>query len=295
MSLPIAEVTVAVSPATVVESDASNLTYTFSRSGDTSSALTVDISLSGTATAADYTSNISLASEPVKAWTKQLGSSGNSLAYALTSGLDGSIYVSGTTFAALDGQSNSGGWDAFLTKYSADGTKVWTKLMGTSSADYARALTTGMDGSIYVSGYTGGALDGQTNSGNADAFLTKYSADGTKAWTKLLGTSSTDVARALTTGLDDSIYVSGYTNGALDGQTSSGNADAFLTKYFTDVTKAWTKLLGTSSDEYATALTTGSMAGSGIRVISTGSIDFVLWAMSLHQCAAESARLPLTK
>ena len=64
--------------------------------------------------------------------------------------------------------------------------KVWTKLLGTSGEDQANALTTGLDGSIYVSGTTYGALDGQTNSGSGDAFLTKYSADGTKAWTKLL-------------------------------------------------------------------------------------------------------------
>ncbi len=64
--------------------------------------------------------------------------------------------------------------------------KVWTKLLGTGSYDKADALTTGLDGSIYVSGITEGALDGQTNSGSWDAFLTKYSADGTKAWTRLL-------------------------------------------------------------------------------------------------------------
>ena len=129
-------------------------------------------------------------------------------------------------------------------KYSTDGTKTWTKLLGSSGFETALALTTGLDGSIYVSGGTSGALDGQTNSGGTayfdgptgsnggnDAFLTKYGADGTKAWTKLLGSSSTDVAFALTTGLDGSIYVSGVTEGALDGQTNSGGYDAFLTKY----------------------------------------------------------------
>ena len=151
---------------------------------------------------------------------------------ALTTGLDGSIYVSGHTGGALDGQTNSVGDDAFLTKYSADGTKAWTKLLGSSGNEYDRALTTRLDGSIYVSGYTSGALDGQTNSGNVDAFLTKFSADGTKAWTKLLGSSGSDYAIALTTGLDGSIYVSGVTGGSLDGQTYSGGSyDAFLTKY----------------------------------------------------------------
>jgi hypothetical protein len=48
------------------------------------------------------------------------------------------------------------------------------------------AVTTGKDGAIYVAGYTEGNLDGQTNI-SADAFITKYNADGTKVWTRLLG------------------------------------------------------------------------------------------------------------
>ena len=208
-----------------------------------------------------------------KAWTQLLGSSSDDRAYALTTGLDGSIYVSGATSGALDGQTSSGGYDAFLTKYSAVGTKAWTKLLGTSGWDEAWALTTGLDGSIYVTGLTYGALDGQINSGGFDAFLTKYSADGTKVWTKLLGSSSLDRAYALTTGLDGSIYVSGYTEGALDGQTNSGGQDAFLTKYNADGTKAWTKLLGTSSYDRASALTTGLDGSIYVSGWTNGALD----------------------
>ena len=85
--------------------------------------------------------------------------------------------------------------------------KVWTKLLGSTSDDLANALTTGLDGSIYVSGITGGALDGQTSSGGWDTFLTKYSADGSKAWTKLLDTSVDDIALTLTTGLDSINFI----------------------------------------------------------------------------------------
>ena len=63
--------------------------------------------------------------------------------------------------------------DAFISKYSPDGTKDWTKLLGTSTSEYAIALTTGSDGSIYIAGYTQGDLDGQTNIGNDDALISK--------------------------------------------------------------------------------------------------------------------------
>jgi len=193
-----------------------------------------------------------------KVWTKLLGTSGNDSTYALTTGNDGTIYVSGSTYGNLDGQTNSGESDAFITKYNPNGTKVWTKLLGTNGEETARALTTGNDGAIYVSGYTTGNLDSQTNSGYIDAFITKYNPDGTKVWTKLLGTNAYDSANDLTTGNDGAIYVSGSTYGNLDGQTNSGNGDAFITKYNPDGTKVWTRLLGTSGLDSANDLTTGN-------------------------------------
>ena len=110
-------------------------------------------------------------------------------------------------------------------------TLEWTRLLGTSADDFSNAVTTGLDGAIYMSGSTSGSLDGQTNSGDRDAFLTKYSPDGIKQWTRLLGTDLTDRSYAVTTGLDGAIYISGGTQGSLDGQTHSGDYDAFLTKY----------------------------------------------------------------
>ena len=54
-------------------------------------------------------------------------------------------------------------------------TLLWTRLLGTSGYDEASGIATANDGSIYITGVTDGPLDGQTNSGDYDAFLTKYS------------------------------------------------------------------------------------------------------------------------
>ncbi|MFM5941908.1 MAG: sodium:calcium exchanger, partial [Dolichospermum sp.] len=48
-------ITLAVSPASVTEDGTGNLVYTFSRTGATTSALTVNYSIAGTADATDYT------------------------------------------------------------------------------------------------------------------------------------------------------------------------------------------------------------------------------------------------
>jgi hypothetical protein len=46
-------------------------------------------------------------------------------------------------------------------------------------------------GSVYISGYTSGSLEG-TNVGYYDAFLSKFDASGTLEWTQQLGTSEGD-------------------------------------------------------------------------------------------------------
>ena len=192
-----------------------------------------------------------------KVWTAVLGSNKKELAFATTTGQDGAIYVSGSTAGHLDGQTNRGGEDAFLSKYSPDGSKAWTRLLGTSEADMAMGLTTGLDGSIYVGGSTMGSLDGQVANGNSDFFLTKFASDGTKVWTKVLGTSGADLVAGMVTGLDGAIYVSGSTEGALAGQTNSGGVDGFFAKYSPDGTLQWIRQFGTSGEDIAYALTIG--------------------------------------
>ena len=210
---------------------------------------------------------------PQLIWTKLFGSNGSENAFSITRGSDGAIYLAGMTTGSLDGQTNSGSTDAFVTKYNTDGTKAWTRLLGTTALDYANSLTTGSDGAIYAAGMTMGSLDAQTNNGGQDAFITKYNTNGTIASTKLLGTSGTDYADALTTGSDGAIYVAGMTSGSLDAQTNNGGQDAFVTKYNTDGTKVWTRLLGTSGDDIANSVTTGSNGAIYVAGATSGSLD----------------------
>ena len=51
---------------------------------------------------------------------------------------------------------------------------TWTKLLGTSAGESSGGVATASDGSIFITGSTTGDLDGETNAGSTDAFLTKY-------------------------------------------------------------------------------------------------------------------------
>jgi len=67
--------------------------------------------------------------------------------------------------------------------------------------------------------------------------VVKYNSSGTKQWTKQLGTSSDDSANGVATDSSGNVYVTGYTQGGLDGNTSAGGTDIFVVKYNSSGTK----------------------------------------------------------
>ena len=57
------------------------------------------------------------------------------------------------------------------------------------------------------------------------------------SWTKQLGSSESEYAYSVTTDSSCNIYVTGITQGDLDGNTNSGSVDIFLVKYNSDGVK----------------------------------------------------------
>jgi hypothetical protein len=136
------------------------------------------------------------------------------------------------------------------------------KLLGTTGNDFANAVAVDSAGNAYITGFTDGTLDGQTNAGGIDAFLAKYDSSGNKLWVKLLGTSGNDGAFGVAVDASGNAYITGYVGGSLDGQTYAGLGDAFIAKYDSSGNKQWVKLLGTS----------GSDGAGGVAVDASGNV-----------------------
>ena len=160
---------------------------------------------------------------------------------------DGSIYIAGYSAGDYDGLTNAGSNDGYLTKYSADGTKQWSKLIGTSTSDEIGGVTVSADGMVLVTGRTTGNLDGNTVSGDCDIFLAQFTQEGEKVYSQLMGGSDQDVGSAITTDADGAIVLVGQTDTAFDGQTLSAPEDGVVIKLNADGTKQWTRILGSTS------------------------------------------------
>jgi WD40 repeat protein len=242
-------------------------------------------------------------------WTDQfiVGSSEKALAVA-TDGA-GNVYVAGSTDGNLLGQTSSGGTDAFVRRYDASGTEIWTRQFGTAASDQALGVATDA-GNVYVAGSTDGTLLGQTSSGGTDAFVRRYDASGTEIWTRQFGTAASDQALGVAadaagnvfvagtmSGFDafvrrydangapvwtsqfstgagasavdadgaGNVYLAGGIFGALPGQTALGGGDAFIRRYDVNGAVVWSNQFGSAAFDMAHGVATD--AGRNVFVV----------------------------
>jgi hypothetical protein len=211
-------------------------------------------------------------------WATQVGSEQTDASYSISVNTLGDIFISGATDGNLVG-TNAGGWDAFVSRYSADGNHVWTRQLGTPQDDLSFSVSSNTSGDVFIAGYTAGNLSG-TNAGSYDSFLAKYTRDGTLDWTRQLGTQDIDELDAVYTDENNAVYAVGSTFGGLAG-ANSGLNDAYIVKYDSAGNLEWTRQLGTpgydggrdvwvdkQGNAYASGFTTGDLAG-----INAGEID----------------------
>ncbi len=71
------------------------------------------------------------------------------------------MFACGHTNSNFDGQVNAGLYDAFVIKYAASGTRMWTRFYGTASSDGFQQATADAFGNLYVTGWAGAASAGQ--------------------------------------------------------------------------------------------------------------------------------------
>ncbi len=181
-----------------------------------------------------------------KIWSKQIGTGGLDWGGDITSDLNNNIYITGYTEGDFDGHTNSGNSDCFIAKLDTNGNILWTDLIGSSESDNGYGIDTDDFGNVYVIGTTNGDLDGNTNQGGKDIFITKYDTNGNRIWTRQIGANDDDYGKSISVESSANFYITGTTYGNLDGNINNGEGDIFVMKFNTNGEKLWSKLVGTN-------------------------------------------------
>lgn len=207
-------------------------------------------------------------------WTRQIGAAGVESSGGVALDSTGAIYLSGQISGAVDDQIYAGGYsDAFVSKYSADGERLWTRLLGNVTEDAADGIAINGDDQIYIAGRTSASLDNQLHAGGYDAFVSKYSTDGTREWTRLLGSAEGDWIRDAAVDESGNLYVSGSTYGDLAGQRNAGEADIFISKFDPSGRGLWTFVQGTDQRDSGFGLAVGAQSELYLVGWTEGTLD----------------------
>jgi hypothetical protein len=165
---------------------------------------------------------------------------------------NGNLYVSGNTKGIMDDK-NFGNYDGYITKLDSTGNTIWTKQFGSDGIEDIQWSAIDNKGNIFVTGTTTGSL-GDSNFGQTDFFLVKFSSEGKKIWTKQFGSDSTDIATGIFADYKGYIYLTGSTLGVL-GKSTSGDQDAFMMKLDSTGIPVYTIQFGTTSRDGCSAIT----------------------------------------
>jgi hypothetical protein len=112
-------------------------------------------------------------------WTRQLGTPSYDDGLGISADALGNVFVSGDTAGSLAAPNtgfpnSSTAFDAFVSKFDAAGTLLWTKQIGTAYQENGYGISADGLGNAYFGGVTGGSLGG-AYIGDIDSYLAKIS------------------------------------------------------------------------------------------------------------------------
>lgn len=163
----------------------------------------------------------------------------------------GNFFIAGWADAGVDGNIHVGDSDLFLTKFDSNGVKQWTRQIGSSASETCQGMAIDSNDNVYLTGYTMGSLEGQTYTGYSDVFVLKFNGSSGKIqWVRQIGTPELDRSYAIALDKSNNVYITGTTEGGLDGGFRATRTDMFVLKLYVNGTLSWIEQHRTSHHTY---------------------------------------------
>ena len=219
-----------------------------------------------------------LAADGSFVWAKQMGGTGEDIAYGLEIDALGNVYTIGLFEDTVDFDPNAGvqalisgvGRNVFIQKLDPNGNFLWVKQIGVTGRCVAYASATDAQGNLYLTGDFSGTVDfdpsmnnqSLTSNGGVDGYVLKLDANGNFVWVKQVGSVGGDGGRGIATDANGNIYTTGYFRNTVDfdpnaatfNLTSAGDTDIFIQKLDANGNFVWAKRMGANSDEMGNAI-----------------------------------------
>lgn len=178
-------------------------------------------------------------------WQRILGGSTNEEAWSIAFDSANNVYIAGWTNSFGPSVENM-----LLVKLDpADGTPIWTRVLGGSSSDYAYSVAVDSADGIYITGYSS-----STGTSGNDLVLAKYNSSGVFQWQKALNSTANDVGRAVATDSSNNVYVAGYTS-----STPTSFNGFLVAKYNSSGVIQWQRTVSGNQSSVAQAIATDSL------------------------------------
>ncbi len=181
---------------------------------------------------------------------------------------DGSFYVIGTTpsenFPLLNAYDDEiQYYDAFITKFSADYTLLWSTFFGGSGYDSGRLIALASDGSCFVAGRTESSdlpmvnayNDTYSDDNKGDCYVAKFSTSGSLLWSTYFGGNDYDFINCMETTADNNCFIAGATESMnlpmlnAYNDTYGGDSEGFIAKFSSSGSLLMSTFLGGNSYE----------------------------------------------
>jgi hypothetical protein len=225
-------------------------------------------------------------------WAKSFGGASSDFGFSISVDATGNVYSTGFFQGTVDfltgpGTANLtsvGETDIFVLKVDASGTFAWAKKFGGASSEYAYGSTTDALGNVYTTGFFQGTVDFDPGVGTTeltaagyDILVHKMDASGNFLWARSIGGIGTDVGQSLSLDASGNVYTTGYFEGTVDFDPTSGTAnltavgskDVYVQKMDASGNFLWAQSFEGTASEEARSI---RVDGSG-NVYTTGFFD----------------------
>ena len=159
---------------------------------------------------------------------------------------------------------------AFIAEYDLSGERRWLKTLNSPAYDSATSAVL-MDETIYLCGFSFGALTSAADREDADIFVAALSLTGELLWVREYGSEGDDSPVRIVSA-PQGLIIAGYTSGLFGEQQYGGN-DVAVLKIDRDGEPLWRKQFGTAGSEAAYGL---AISPEG-HIILSGRIDEGSW------------------